>query len=260
MRGSICDRPGVYPASMRASELRTILVGIACASCGTAAAPQPTPAGAEPVAPSEASPTSPESPAASAPGASVSASASASPAVTAVASASAHAAPSASTPAPDPRAARGPGGEVLWRVGLASDASDKLSRTCQGRTGLSVSCSVPDQLTARVARADAPAEACPKQGPVLEIRCSGCGGPEHPGGAGALQEALTRGVRQHVPAACCYAGCVPLPRPPPPNAGRPFVVGGALRTASLVALRRGSARSRLGPAREPLASSGGAAW
>lgn len=239
---------------MRASELRGILVGIACASCGTAAAPQPTPAGAEPVAPSEASPVSSESPVAPAPEASVSAS----PAVTAVASASAPAAPAASAPAPDPRAARGPGGEALWRVGLASDASDKLSRTCHGRTGLSVSCSVPEQLAARVARADAPAEACPKQGPVLEIRCSGCGGPEHPGGAGALQDALTRGVRQHVPAACCYAGCVPLPRPPPPNAGRPFVVGGSVRTASLVVGRLFPARPRLGRAREPLAS--GDAW
>lgn len=237
---------------MRASELRRILVGIACASCGTAAAPQPTPAGADPGAPSVPSPVAP------APEASVSASASASAPFTAVASASAPAAPSASAPAPDPRAAPGPDGEVLWRAGLSSEASEKLGRTCHGRTGLSVSCNVPEQLAARVARADAPAEACPKQGPVLEIRCSGCGGPMHPGGGGALQEALTRGVRQHVPAACCYAGCVPLPRPLPPNAGRPFVVRGALRTASLVVGRRGPATSRLASARGPLGA--GAAW
>lgn len=238
---------------MRASELRRILVGIACASCGTAAAPQPAPAGAEPGAKGAESLVAPAPAASSA----ASASASSSTAVMAVASAPS---PSSSVPAParDPRAAVGPDGEVLWRVGLATEASEKLERTCHGRTGLSVSCNVPEQLAARVARADAPAEACPKQGPVLEIRCSGCGGPMHPGGGGALQEALTRGVRQHVPAACCYAGCVPLPRPPPPNAGRPFVVRGALRTASLVALRRGPAPSRLASVRKSLIV--GAAW
>lgn len=220
---------------MRAAELGKILLGVACASCGAAPAPLPASSDEPRAAPRpDAPPASAPQPSASGP----------EPPASPTSVASATPAPSASAAPPpprDPRLAVGPEGETIWSAGLASDAHEKLSRTCQGRTALSVSCSVPDQEAARAARADRPVSECPRVGPVLEIRCAGCGARMFPGGGGALQEALTTHARRRAPAACCYAGCMPLPRPPPPTAGRPLGVGGVARVASLVRARGASA-------------------
>jgi hypothetical protein len=224
---------------MRVPELRRALVAIALASGSSCGAPQgPEPRGTEP-----RSTEPPRTPGTAAPSGSALAAPLAPTAAPALppapppsAATAADNRPSSSAPSAGDHA--GPGEQTSWMAALVGEDRRQRPDTCPAGKAISTGCHVPEAIADRRARASQPVSACPRTGAVSSIPCGGCAPLFRKAADGSLLTATTEAERATTPSACCYAACVPIPPPMPPNAGRPLLVGGRLRLAPLVRLGR----------------------